>query len=185
MKKAITSTLATAIMVISLAAAGLAEDKGHSGSGHDSGMGGHGGQSSASGEMSHGSSMKGHGSGGMDHSGHMGEMIHESTVDGYTFAYHLIDIKEKMAAMKGMQGMNITHHMMVYITDPEGKNVADGKAGYLIRNPDGSTQKAMTMGMKGGFGSDVNFDQKGEYKVKTKALVNGKKLMDEFSYRLD
>ncbi len=128
---------------------------------------------------------QGHGSEGhvMDHSAHSGELVHESTVDGYAMAYHLIDVREKMAEMKDMPGMKpMTHHMMVYIKDPQGNKVEDAKVGYLVEGPDGEAQKVMCMGMSGGFGGDVNFDKKGAYTVKAKAVAGDKKLMDSFTY---
>ncbi len=121
----------------------------------------------------------------MDHSGHMGKMIHETNVDGFAFAYHLIDMKERMKGMKDMgqmKDMNMTHHLMVYIKSPNGHSLEKAKIGYLVLNPDGSKNKAMTMHMNGGHGADVNFHQKGRYTIKTKAVVDGKKLVDTFEY---
>jgi hypothetical protein len=128
--------------------------------------------------------MKGeHCSHGMDHSGHEGAMIYESETDGYKFAYHLIDMMEKMKDMKDMPEMKATHHLMVYVKSSKG-DVTKAKVGYLVTNPDGTEQKAMCMGMKGGFGADVDFKAKGMYKVKTKIVDGDKKVMDEFEYHV-
>jgi hypothetical protein len=152
------------------------------------------------GNMDHGS-MKGmdHGSmkgmemkaeHGMDHEGHMGQEIHESTVEGYQFAYHTMDnaaAMEKMKDMKGMQGHDMgqmkSHHLMLYIVGPDGKPVEDAKVGYKVEGPSGE-QKAMTMGMKGGFGADVDLKAKGVYEIKTKAVIGDKSLVDEFKYEV-
>jgi hypothetical protein len=92
--------------------------------------------------------------------------------------------------MKGMEEMempgmskspDITNHLMVYITDPGGKPVS-GKIGFLITGPDGKEQKTLTMGMNKGYGADVSFKEKGIYKIKTKAVIGEKTLLDEFSY---
>ena len=133
----------------------------------------------------------GKGTEGIDHSSHTGENIHNSKKEGYTLAYHLIDMKAQMAAMKehaqahGSEKMDMTHHLMVYLTDADGDQVKDAKVGYLVVNPDGTKQKLMTMHMKGGFGSDINLKQKGTYTIKTKALSGNTKIMDQFSYKVN
>ena len=123
----------------------------------------------------------------MDHSGHVGVVIHESTIEGYGFAYHLIDIRKGTAEMKDMKGSkeaDMTHHLMVYIMDPKGRAVEGAKLGYLVEGPDGAKQKLMTMGMQNAYGANVNFKNKGTYTVKTKFLAGDKKLIDRFSYEV-
>ena len=122
-----------------------------------------------------------------DHSGHLGVKIHESTIEGYGFAYHLIDIQkntEKMKDMKGSEEADTTHHLMVYVLDPDGRSVEGAKLGYLVEGPDGTKQKLMAMGMQGAFGANANFKTKGMYTVKTKFLVGDKKLFDKFDYEV-
>lgn len=122
----------------------------------------------------------------------MGRMLRQSTVDGYGFIYHVLDMAQRKDMMKGMEGMempgmskspDITNHLMVYITDPGGKSVS-GKIGFLITGPDGKEQKTLTMGMHDGYGADVSFKEKGVYKIKTKAVIGEKTLLDEFSYEV-
>ena len=133
----------------------------------------------------------GKGTEGIDHSAHTGENIHNSKKEGYTLAYHLIDMKAQMEAMKGhaqahgSQKMDMTHHLMVYLTDADGNPVTDAKVGYLVVNPDGTNQKLMCMNMKGGIGSDINLTQKGKYTVTTKALSGDIKIMDKFFYKVN
>ena len=90
----------------------------------------------------------------IDHSGHIGEKIHESIVEGYTLAYHLLDLPDTDA-----------HHLMAYITDAQGNEISKAKVGYLIQGPDGVTQKIMAMVMKNAFGGNVNFTVKGKYNI--------------------
>jgi hypothetical protein len=133
----------------------------------------------------------GHGAEGMDHSAHTGENIHNANQDGYSLAYHLIDMKAQMDAMQehaqtqGSGNMDVTHHLMVYISDAKGNPVKDAKVGYLVVNPDGTKQKRMCMHMKGGFGSDLSLKQKGTYTIKTKALSGDTKIMDQFEYKVN
>lgn len=118
---------------------------------------------------------------GTSHSTHMGATIHESTVQGYRFSYQLIDMREHLKTMPEMQ---MTHHLMVYITSPEGHALETAKVGYLVEGPDNAEQKLMTMGMHGGFGADINFQAPGMYTVKTKAVAGDKKLFDKFMYEV-
>lgn len=109
----------------------------------------------------------------MDHSSHLGKKIHETAVDGYRLAYHLLEL-DKGAG----------HHLMVYITAPEGKKFEEAKLGFLIKGPDGSTQKLMAEGMKGAFGANVDFKTVGAYMIKMKAVIGVKKLIDAFTYEV-
>ncbi len=123
----------------------------------------------------------------IDHSGHVGVMIHESTIDGYRFAYHLIDIQkspEQMKDMKDPNGSDRTHHLMVYVMGPEGQAVQKAKLGYLVEGPNGAKQKIMAMGMQGAYGANVDFRNKGSYTIKTKIVTGDKKLLDRFSYEV-
>ena len=150
------------------------------------------------GSMDHGSmkmgasETKGHEK-GMAHEGHMGDMIHESTVEGYKFAYHVIDNAAQMEKAKEMKGMSMkghdmgqmkSHHLMLYLVGPDGKPVEDAKVGYKVEGPGKTEQKVMTMGMKGGYGADVDLKEKGTYEIKAKAVVGGKSLVDEFKYEV-
>lgn len=109
-----------------------------------------------------------------DHSGHMGEKIHESTVEGYRFAYHLLDLPGRKAK-----------HLIVYIIDTEGKPVNEAKVGYLVVDPGKNEQMVMAMAMKDSFGGDVDFSLKGKYTIKSKAVVGDKNLLDSFTYVVD
>ena len=123
-----------------------------------------------------------------DHSGHVGVLIHESTIEGYHFAYHLIDMRKNPDEMKDMQGgkeADTTHHLMVYVKSPDGQVSEMAKLGYLVEGPDGAKQKLMAMGMQGAFGANVNFNIKGPYTIKTKLLVGDKKLFDRFTYKVE
>ena len=110
----------------------------------------------------------------MDHSQHMGEKIHESKVEGYQFAYHLLNMEDRA-----------THHMMVYIMAPDGGKVEDAKVGFLVNGPDGTKQKIMAMGMQGAYGADLDLKQKGPYTVKIKAVSGDQKFLDEFTYEVE
>lgn len=131
-------------------------------------------------KMDHGSSQM---SGAM-HKSHAGIKIHESQVQGHQMVYHLIDMREKMKAMKNMPDMTQTHHLMVYIKDKDGNVLEGAKVGYLIEGPEKQIQKAMCMGMGKGFGADVELNRKGNYTIKTKAVNKNVKLMDAFSFEV-
>lgn len=129
----------------------------------------------------------------LTYAGPMGVKVHESAVDGFRLAYHVMDNQEAMAKMKDMPGMAMkdhdmskmkSHHLMLYLQGPDGKPLTDAKLGYLVKGPDGKEQKTMTMAMEGGYGADVDFSAKGAYQVKTKAIAGGKTLVDEFTYEV-
>ena len=113
-----------------------------------------------------------------------GMMIHSSMVKNYALGYKLIDMREKLKKLKGMPEMKATHHLMLFVKTDNGAPVTDAMVGYLLKNPDGTLQKAMAMGMAGGYGADVDLSRPGTYTIKAKALVGKDKLVDEFQYEV-
>lgn len=116
-----------------------------------------------------------------------GDNILTATVDGHQFAYHLIDMHKQMAKTNNpshMQGMKAKHHLMVYVTKPDGTLLDKAKVGYLVVGPDGAKQTQMGMEMQGGFGADLHFEAKGTYSVTTKAVTDGKTLMHQFTHEM-
>jgi hypothetical protein len=116
-----------------------------------------------------------------------GANILNATVDGHQFAYYLIDMQQPMAKMKNqpqMADMKASHHLMVYVTRPDGKLLEQAKVGYLVVGPDGAKQKQMGMEMSGGFGADLHMGEKGAYSVTTKAVADEKTLMHRFTYEM-
>ena len=144
----------------------------------------------ASGAGEHGSA---HGAGahsGMAHGQKAGQMIRESTVEGYKLSYELIDNAAQMEKMKGMStkghdmGKMKSHHLMLFLVGPDGKPVTEAKVGFLVKGPDGTEQKTMAEAMRNGFGADVELKAGGAYDIKAKALVGDKAVVDDFTYSL-
>ncbi len=122
-----------------------------------------------------------------------GVMITEKTLEGYALRYSLLNLEERKAVAKGMEGMkmagmsdspDVTNHLALYIKAAGGKAVS-GKIGFNITNPDGTTFKTMTMGLPGGYGADVIFKSKGIYKIQMKAVIDGKTINDEITYEVN
>jgi hypothetical protein len=109
----------------------------------------------------------------MDHSTHTGKRIHESHVQDFRLAYHLLELPG-----------NNYHHLMVYIIDGQGNYVTEGKVGYLIEGPGGSKQKVMAESMGTAFGGNVNFNKSGNYIVRTKAVFDDVKILDKFTFEI-
>ena len=115
-----------------------------------------------------------------------GVEIRKTVVSGYALTYNLID----MAAMMQSTSMPMTHgdakmkshHLMVYAVKPDGKPATDGKVGYRVIRPDKVEIKEMTTPMDGGFGADIDFLAKGDYKITTKFALGDSTLVDEFVY---
>jgi hypothetical protein len=113
--------------------------------------------------------------------------IQESDVDGYRLEYKLIDMKAKMdhAGHGHEMEMSASHHLMLYIKNGKGEAIEADKVGFLVSGPDGEDQKAMAMGMGGGYGADLNLTKKGEYTVKSKAVIGEQKLIDSFIHKIE
>lgn len=129
----------------------------------------------------------------MDMSGRIGNLFHESMVNGYTLSYYLMDLRKTkggehqtndMANSHEMNKMAKTHHIMVYIMDRNHAPVLKGMVGFLIKDAGGNTQKAMAMYMSKGFGITADMTQKGVYTITAKALFGDTKLMDNFEYEM-
>ena len=161
-------TIGTVAFGLSLAVVGQAAAMDHSAHG---GMAGMAGDAKAMPAAAAKSAMK-------------GKEVRSVKVDGYQFTYHLIDMAEMMKGtpMKGDMAAMKSHHLMAYVVGPDGKPAAQGKVGYMVTGPDKVEQKTMAMAMEGGYGADVDLKAKGTYKIKTKALIGDKTLMDEFTY---
>ena len=136
--------------------------------------------------------MKGHDMGKSDK---IGDLIHESIVDGYMLSYYFMDLRDKktddkdktaMAASHNMTSkeMDKSHHLMVYVMDKNNKAVLKGKVGFMIKNAEGTAQKEMGMFMSEGFGTTADMKKKGVYSITTKIVLADKKLMDKFDYEI-
>lgn len=114
-----------------------------------------------------------------------GNHIREAKVAGFRLEYYLSDMSEMMKnpSMKGMDmGKMKSHHLMAYVTSPEGEAVPDAKVGYLLRGPLRGEQMAMAVFMDGGYGADVDLKDAGACYITTKILVDDKTLIDKFTY---
>jgi hypothetical protein len=112
--------------------------------------------------------------------------IRTAVVNGYTLTYTLIDTRKMMAASSTPMTHDMTkmksHHLMVNPVAPDRKPPTGGKAGYLVVQPDKVEVKAMAMLMEGGFGADLDFVVKGDYRITTKIALADTTLVDEFVY---
>jgi hypothetical protein len=115
---------------------------------------------------------------------HPGTMIRTAKVSGYTLTYTLIGMaeaqKDPALAITRDTGKLKSHLLMVYAVGPSGTPATDGKAGFLVVQPDKTEVKAMAMPMGGGFGADVDLAAKGAYKITTKIALADSTLVDEF-----
>ena len=112
--------------------------------------------------------------------------IRKAVVKGYALTYTLIDMNQMMASSSmpithGAEKMK-SHHLVVNAVKPDGKPVADGKAGYLVVQPDKTEVKAMATLKEGGFGADVDLLATGDYKITCKIALADTTLVDEFVY---
>lgn len=143
---------------------------------------------------------------GMGHEGHagmghgsaaaatpqpQGMLVRESNVQGYSFSYRLFTWDERNIMMKGMEGHEMpgmdtsgrsSHHLMVFVRDAAGKDVAGAKVGFIVTGPDKAEFKTLTMAMNGGYGADIPLKARGTHILKTKVVIGDRTLNEEFSY---
>jgi len=120
-----------------------------------------------------------------------GVVIRESKVQGLSLVYRLYSWDERNVMMKGMEGHvmpgmdasgKATNHLMIFIKDGNGKELSDGKVGFILTGPDKTEQKTLTMGMTGGYGADVALKAPGIYTIRTKAVFGDRNVVEDFSY---
>jgi len=127
-----------------------------------------------------GDDMKGH---DMSSSDKIGDLFHESVVNGYMLSYYIMDLRDQKD--KAKKDMDKPHHIMIYIMDKDHKPVLEGKVGFMIKKGDTAPpQKAMAMYMSKGFGITADMKQKGVYSITVKALLGNTKLMDSFTHEM-
>ncbi|MEX1303330.1 MAG: hypothetical protein AB1Z16_14305 [Desulfotignum sp.] len=126
----------------------------------------------------------------------IGDLIHESVVDGYMLAYHILDLRDQKTDGMDKASMDRTfaltnknmdrpHHLMLYIMDRNHKLILKGEVGFFIKGPEGNSQKIMGIYMDRGFGATADMKNKGIYTIKAKAIIGGKELMDKFEYEME
>ena len=126
----------------------------------------------------------------------IGDLIHESVVDGYMLAYHILDLRDQKAdgmdkasmdrtfAMTN-ENMDSPHHLMLYIMDKNHKLILKGEVGFLIKDPEGDFQKITGIYMDRGFGATADMKSKGIYTIEAKAIIGGEELLDKFEYEIE
>jgi len=122
----------------------------------------------------------------------IGTLVHESVVDGFMLSYYLMDLRdqkgEEKSESKAMsmdkKQMEKPHHIMVYIMDKTHAPVLKGTVGFMIKDDQGTPQKAMAMYMSKGFGITADMTKKGVYTITSKALLGDVKLVDSFTHEM-
>jgi hypothetical protein len=126
----------------------------------------------------------------------IGELIHESVVDDYMLAYHILDLwdpktdgmdKASMDRTFALtnENMDSPHHLMLYIMDKNHKLILKGDVGFLVKDPEGNSQRITGIYMDRGFGATTDMKNKGIYTIKAKAIIRGKELLDKFEYEME
>ena len=122
----------------------------------------------------------------------IGTLVHESVVEGFMLSYYLMDLRdqkgEKKEESKAMsqdkKQMDKPHHIMLYIMDKTHAPVLKGTVGFMIKDDQGTPQKAMAMYMSEGFGITADMTKKGVYTITAKALLGDVKLVDSFTHEM-
>lgn len=114
-----------------------------------------------------------------------GAEIRKVELSGYTLTYKLIDIHTMnvttvMPKSSDDGGHMKSHHLMVFVTRPDGRPVTQGKAGYLVVQPNKAEAKDIAVPMDGGFGTDVDLSFNGDYTITAKLALPDADLVDTF-----
>jgi hypothetical protein len=126
----------------------------------------------------------------------IGDLIHESVVDGYMLAYHILDLRDQKTDGMDKASMDRTfamtnenmdnpHHLMLYIMDKNHKLILKGEVGFQIKDPEGNSKKIMGIYMDRGFGATADMKTKGIYTIEANAVIGGKELLDKFEYEME
>jgi hypothetical protein len=118
-----------------------------------------------------------------------GKVIHESKVENFSLVYRLLENKAGAASDSG-KGMKMdhsamemkSHHLMVFPVAPDKTPVKGATAGFLVISPSGAKAQAMAQAMEVGYGANVDLTAKGVHTIRTKVVVAGKVLVDEFRH---
>lgn len=127
-----------------------------------------------------------------------GESIRQATVEGYHLEYYLLALGDAPVPR------GPTHHLMLYLTGPDGKPVEDAQAVYRVTGPGGprpevrafytkgrrvvrrgsGTPTAAGAPMEGGYGADISLPDRASYRVATQIVTAAVTLRDEFAYEM-
>ncbi len=120
-----------------------------------------------------------------------GMNIRKTQISGYTLTYYLLDVSEKQATSvmpsettSSDFNRSKSHHLMVFVTRPDGRPAMEGKAGFRVVTPKKTESREMAVSMDGGFGSDVDFPGNGDFNITTKIVLVDVDLLDEFVYKI-
>ncbi len=121
-----------------------------------------------------------------------GNKVREAKVEGYVLRYYVIDLDGASRYM--------THHLMLYVTGPDGRPTPGGTATFKVTAHDQAEQtfvasfgrggsrtifrplKRTGIPMETGYGADVKFKRGSAYTISTRLGVSGKQVVDEFEY---
>jgi len=116
-----------------------------------------------------------------------GTEIRKAQVSGYTLTYSLIDMDQMevtsvMTRTTQDPAPQKSNHLMVFVTSPDGRPVAEGKGGFHVTRPNQTETKEIAVAMNGGFGTDVDLPFRGGYTITTALTLPGVDLVDTFVY---
>lgn len=167
--KKVVAIVCTTVLVVACSTAWASMDMDHSKSHKDSHS-----HDSMSGKMEH-----------MEHKDEMkmpeGMSMKTMNIDGYKVTFHIMDMFSYHNYMKNMghkgqmMDKDATHHIMMDITDKNGKKVENATVKVKVINSEKESQsKPMTSMMKN-YGANFKMEHKGKYQIMTLFKIDGKK----------
>lgn len=118
-----------------------------------------------------------------------GENIRKTQISGYTLTYYLLSVAEKQVTnimptetTSSDFNKSKSHHLMVFVSRPDGRPATEGKAGFMVVQPNKTETRDIAVSMDGGFGSDVDLPFKGDFTITAKIVLVDVDLLDKFVY---
>lgn len=130
-----------------------------------------------------------------------GVKIREVSGAGYKFEYFLLALNT--SGTGEALNSDATHHLMIYITGPDGKPIEDATVSFEVTGRGAAQQLTLTryargsrrnsssarvltwtpkgVPMEGGYGADLRLTPKGPYSIRTTASFGDRMLSDEFT----
>ena len=127
-------------------------------------------------------------SGGMQMSEETG--MHNIDIDGYGVTFHIMDRKAFRSYMDGMghethkMREEMSHYVMVEISDKEGNKIKRAKVKLKILTPGGKEEEKIAFPMMGSFGSEFDMTEKGSYQVMTLFKIKEEKHKGGFRHEM-
>ena len=121
-----------------------------------------------------------------------GMSMKSMNIDDYKVVFHIMDMPAYHKYMKNMghtgemmMGNGVTHHIMMNITDKNGRKVENAVVKVKVIDPGKKSQTQSLMSMMGSYGAGFKMETKGKYQIMTLFKIDGKKHKGGFRHEIE